>query len=632
MKKLWIFASVLTAGLSLSAYAADAPGPVTLTVNVTNISQKVFHAHETMPVTSGPLTLYYPKYIPGEHAPSGPIDDLTGLKFTVDGKAIPWQRDPVDMWTFHLDIPKGATTLEIDLDYLSPTGHGLFSAGVSVTPHLVDLNWNQVALYEAGYPTSKEVYKPTLIIPKGWQYATALDTQSKHGNRIVFKPTTFNTLVDSPVIAGEYFRQIDLAPGARVHRYLDMVADAPWALDIGKQRIAKYRELIKQAQALFQSHHYNDYHFLFVISNYTSHGGVEHHQSSDDRARTGTQIFQDPTAFMLDASLLPHEYTHSWNGKFRRPAELWQPNFETPEQTDMLWVYEGLTVYLGDIMTERSGLWSKQDYLDALAYRTAVMDHQRGREWRPLVDTATAAQLLYGAPAAWSNWRRGTDFYREGTLVWLAVDTKIRQLSHDKRSINDFCRLFFGVDNGRVKTLTYTFDDVVHALNEVQPYDWASMLHRLVDDTSRHAPMEGLARSGWKLVYTDKPSHYEQALENVGPGELSRHGINQMFSIGLFLDKDGNIEDVLWNGPAFKAGVGPGMKIMAVNGRSFTPKVLQEAIAATKVDKAPLELLLESEGVHRRYAIDYHGGLRYPHLVHVGGEPDYLSEILKPLP
>jgi predicted metalloprotease with PDZ domain len=598
-------------------------GPVALTVRLLNPKQKILYVDEVMPVRPGPLTLYYPKYTPGDHAPDGPIGTMMGLEVTAGGQRIAWHRDEVDMFTFHLTVPADADRIDIRFQFASDD---------RVTPSLMGLEWNAVALYQADYPTKVQIYQPTLVIPAGWRYASALTTETSSDGRITFKPVPFNTLVDSPVIAGQYFREIDVTPaGSSVHRYLDMVGDTAGALAISDAQLAGYRHLVEQAQALFHSHHYDDYHFLLTLSDYVSRGGLEHHQSSDDRARSGTKMFADADHFMLDGSLLPHEYTHSWNGKFMRPAELWQPNFEIPEHAEMLWVYEGLTVYLGDMLTARSGLWSPDTWRDALAYRAAAMAHQTGREWRPLIDTTVAAQLVYGAPSEWSNWRRETDFYREGQLLWLAVDMKIRKLSQGRRSIDDFAQHFFGVDDGSFITHTYTSSDVATALNAVQPYDWASFLHNWLDGVGQQVPLEsGIEASGWRLVYTDQPSRYQNALENVGEGELEGAGVNAMFSVGLFLDRQGKVEDVLWNGPAFKAGLAPGMKLVAIDGQPYTAAVLRSEIDQAQKSGNPLQITAEGDGVTEVYTVHYDGGLKYPHLVRVPDETDTLQQILAP--
>ena len=598
-------------------------GAVALTVRLPDPGQKLLYVREVMPVEPGSLTLYYPKWIPGDHSPDGTVGKIMGLEFTADDQPVAWQRDELDRFAFHLTVPRGAHQIEIRFQ---------FPGGSRVTPDLMDLTWDQVALYRAGYQTKDQIYRPTLVIPADWLYASALETETRDGGRITFMPVAFNTLVDSPVIAGKYFRKLDLTPaGCSVHRYLSMVGDDATAIAISDSQVADYRHLVEQAQALFHSHHYDSYHFLLTLSDYTSVGGLEHHQSSDDRARGGSKMLADAGHFMLDGSLLPHEYAHSWNGKFMRPAGLWQPDFEQPEYTQLLWVYEGLTVYLGDVLTARSGLWSADTWREVLAYRAASMAYRGGRAWRPLIDTATA--LNDGAPAAWANWRRENDYYPEGELLWLAADVKIRELSHDRHSIDDFARNFFGVDDGSFVTHTYTFDDVVAALDKVQPFDWAKFLHGWVNGIGEQVPLlSGIEACGWRLIYTDTPSGYESALESVGMGELEGKGFNEMFSAGMFLEGDGKIVDVLWDGPAFKAGLAPDMKPVSVNDRPFSPSVLREEIVQAQQNKNPIQLRVKNDGASELHAIHYDGGLKYPHLVRIPGKTDYLQRVLAPQP
>ena len=626
MKRLSLLAGILALVASVACAAGappGAPGPVALTVSLPDPGQKLLYVHEVMPVEPGALTLYYPKWIPGDHSPDGPIGDIMGLEFTAGGKRIAWRRDGLDRFMFHVDLPAGVQRLGIRFQFPSRD---------RVTSNLLDLTWDQVALYRAGFPTRDQMFRPALVIPADWQYGTALQTDKREGKRISFKPVPFNTLVDSPVIAGRYFRKVDLTPrGSSVSRWLDMVGDDAAAIAISDTQTADFRHLIEQAQALFRSHHYGSYHLLLTLSDHTSVGGLEHHQSSDDRARGGTRMFADADHFMLDASLLPHEYTHSWNGKFMRPAGLWQPDFERPEHTKLLWVYEGLTVYLGDLLTARSGLWSPRVWREVVAYRAAGMAYRTGREWRPLADTAVAVD--YAAPDAWANWRRQNDFYPEGELLWLAVDMKIRSLSHDRRSIDDFARAFYGIDDGSFATHTYDFEDVVAALDKVQPYDWAGFLRGWVEGTGDQVPLlSGIEASGWRLAYTDKPSGYQDALEHVGMGELEGKGINQMFSVGMFVANSGKVVDVLWKGPAFKAGLAPGMTLVSIDGHAFSAQALGDAIVAAQRSGKPLHIRARSDGALNVYEVDYTGGLKYPHLVREPGKTDFLKRILAPEP
>ena len=626
-------ALVMSAPCVIAANAGEAnkdgtneSGPanaITLTVGLPDPGQKILYVHEVIPVKPGALTLYYPKWIPGDHSPDGTIDEVMGLQFAAAGRPLAWQRDELDRFVFHLTVPQDAQ--EVDIRFQFPGGN-------RVTSKLMDLTWDQVALYRAGDPTKTQIFQPTIVIPANWQYASALETATHDDGRIAFKPVPFNTLVDSPVIAGKHFRTIDLTPaGSAVHRYLDIVGDSAAAIVISDKQVAGYRNLVEQAQALFHTHHYASYHFLLTLSDHTSVGGLEHHQSSDDRARGGSRMLVDAGHFMLDGSLLPHEYTHSWNGKFMRPAGLWQPDFAQPQYTKLLWVYEGLTVYLGDVLTARSGLWSADTWREVLAYRAASMAYRSGRAWRPLIDTTTAVN--YGAPSAWVNWRRENDFYPEGELLWLAVDAKIRELSNDKYSIDDFAQNFFGIDDGSFVTHTYTFDDVVAALDKVQPYNWQGFLNDWVSEVGERMPLlSGIEASGWRLVYTDQPSGYQNALENVGMGELEGKGINAMFTIGVFLKNDGKVLDVLWDGPAFKAGLTPGMKLISINGRPFASSVLREEIVNAQKTKKPLQLRVENDGVRTLHAVHYDGGLRYPNLLRAPGKVDYLQQILAAKP
>jgi len=619
-------AAALVASMPCMAEAGnDVPtGTVALTVRLPDPGQKLLYVHEIIPAKPGPLTLYYPKWIPGDHSPDGPIEQVMGLQFTAGGQRIAWRRDELDRFAFHLTVPAGVQQLEVDFQ---------FPAEKRVTPNLIDLTWDHVALYQAGSPTKAQLFQPTLVIPAGWQYASALETATRDGDRIAFKPVPFDTLVDSPVIAGKYFRSIEITPkGSKVQRWLDMVGDSAAAISISDKQLAGFRNLIAQAQALFHSHHYASYHLLLTLSDHTSVGGLEHHQSSDDRARSGAKMFADADHFMLDGSLLPHEYTHSWNGKFMRPGGLATHDFEQPMRPELLWVYEGLTVYLGDVLTVRSGLWSADTWREAVAYRAEEMVRRTGRAWRPLIDTTVAVD--YSAPSAWANWRRQNDFYREGQLLWLAVDMKIRELSHDKHSVDDFAQIFFGVDDGSFVVQAYTVDDVVAALNKVQPWDWANFLHGWVNGTDeRQVPLlSGIEASGWKLAYADKPSGYQNALENVGNGELEGKGINAMSTLGVFLHDDGKVVDVLWDGPAFKAGLAPGMKLVSIDERPFSAAVLREEIIAAQQSKKPLQLNLEHDGVNEPHAIQYDGGPKYPILVRVPGKTDYLQRILAPKP
>jgi predicted metalloprotease with PDZ domain len=613
---------VVSFGSAQVARAQSAPGTIRLAVDATQATQKILHATEAIPVHSGALTLYYPEWIPGEHAPDGPVANLAGLKFSAGGKKIPWRRDLVDMFAFHLDIPAGATSLDVQLDFLLSAPATGFSAGASATSQLDLLSWNQVLLYPKGFTAAEIMFEPSLHLPDDWKFGTSLPVASQNGGEIQFSPVSLNMLVDSPVISGHFYRVIDLSPGQTPPHELDLAADSAAALAMPPEYQVHLRNLVIEAGALFGSRHYRDYHFLLTLSDDVAHFGLEHHESDDSRLPERSLI--DETLRLEGAGLLPHEYVHSWNGKFRRPADLATPDFQVPMKDDLLWVYEGLTEYLGNVLTARSGLYSQQEYREHLAEVTATYEHRPGRTWRPLQDTADAASLLYFAGGDWENWRRGTDYYDEGELIWLEVDARIRQLTQNKKSMDDFCKLFHGGPGGKPELKTYTFEDVVAGLNSVAPYDWAALLTERLTSTDPHAPLGGIERGGWKLVYNEAPNDVASASEEAS------HRLNLRDSIGLLLDEEGGVADVIYDGPSYKAGMGPGMRIIAVNGRQFSPEVIVEAIANAKTSAAPINLLVANGPYVKMWAVDYHGGLRFPHLERVESQPDLLSDIAKP--
>ncbi|PWK81215.1 glycyl aminopeptidase [Fulvimonas soli] len=626
-----LLAAAVGMALSLSAVASDAivpadtpyPGTLAVKLDLTDAPKRVFRVQETLPVAQpGPLTLYYPQWIPGEHSPSGPINNVAGLTITASGRQLPWRRDLRDMFAIHVDVPQGASQLELSFQFLSPGEGGSFGASPSSTPDLVDVEFNQVAFYPAGHYTRQIRIQPTVTLPAGWQFATALETASSSGATTTFKPLGFDDFVDSPLLAGAHFNRVDLAPGGRTPVHLTVVADEAGQVKLDDRQVEQHRALVAQAEKLFGTHHYAHYDFLLTLSDHTGHFGLEHHQSSDDRLPA--DFLTDKSSYALMASLMPHEYVHSWCGKFRRPARLWAPDFNTTEEDDLLWVYEGLTDYWSGVLSARSGLWTPAQYRDSMAEIAASMSHRTGRAWRSLQDTADAAPLTYYGGGGWGNWRRGTDFYPEGQLLWLDVDTQIRALSGGKRSLDDFARLFFGMDPGSHVTRTYTFDDVVAALNQVQPHDWKGFLRQRLDYTGPELPEHGIERSGWKLVYDDKPSAFAKSMESL------THGANLAYSIGLSVSAKGEIRDVQWDGPAFKAGLVPGLTIVAVNGKDYSPQALKDAVTAAKGGSAPIELLVKNIDLYSTVKVDYHGGLRYPHLARAGGK-DLFGAIAAPL-
>ena len=620
MKLSRTLGAVFVIMLTVPAGCATSP-TVTIAVDATAAPRKIFHASLKIPASPGDLTLYYPKWIPGEHAPDGPVIDLAGLKFGAGGKILKWRRDLVDGFTIHVEVPAGISEISAELDFLSPAiFEGGFSAGSSATDKLAVISWNQVLLYPKGWQSDDINYSASLKLPDGWKFGTPLPVASHSGNEIKFATVSLTTLVDSPVITGEFLKVVPLAQDPVTE--MDIAADSAAALEAPAEVWDHYKHLVEQAQRLFGAHHYRDYHFLYTLSDHVAHFGLEHHESDD--SRVDERALVDDASRKLSASLLPHEYVHSWNGKYRRPADLVTPDYEQPMQDDLLWVYEGLTNYLGFVLTARSGLLTEEQDRDDLAITADMLDHHTpGRVWRNLQDTADAAPQLYFAPRAWQSWRRGTDFYDEGTLSWLWADVIIRQQTKGAKSLDDFCELFHGAPSTGPMVKPYTFDDIVSALNQIAPYDWRGFWTERLTNHGPGAPLGGVEGSGWKVVYDEIPS------EMLTGSASMNHTVPAALAFGLLLNEDGTISDLTEGLPAAKAGIGPGMKLVAVNGRRFSPEILRDAVKATKNGNAPLDLLVENTDYYKTYKIDYHGGEKYPHLVRDDSKPDLLSEILK---
>ncbi len=608
---------------AVAASAQNTP-PIHVTVDVTDAPRKILHAFLTIPVQPGPLTLLYPEWIPGEHGPTGPITDLAGIFIRANGNDLAWRRDDVNMFAFHVNVPEGVSSLDVKLDFLATAPATGFTAGASTSANLAILSWNELVLYPAGHPVADISVQPAVKLPADWHYGTALTKTGESNGTIQFEPVSLEQLIDSPLLAGKYFKEFPLAPEVSPKNYLDLAADGPEDLRIKSETLDAYSNLVREAGALFQSRHYTSYHFLVTLSDQVAHFGLEHHQSSDDRVAEKT--FVDDNLTLLTADLLPHEFTHSWNGKYRRPAGLATGNYEDPMKGNLLWVYEGLTQYLGDVLAARSGLETPDEFRSALAASAAALDYRPGRTWRDLQDTAVAAQTLYDTSQQWDNWRRSVDYYQEGELIWLEADTVIRKLTKDKKSINDFCAQFEGLGgNTPPKVVPYNFDDVVAALNAVAPYDWSGFFHERLTSKAPHAPLGGIENGGYHIVYTDQPSEFIQARETA-TGDA-----DAWWTLGIDITSDGHIDDVLVGSVSDKAGVGPGMQIVAVNRRQYTASLLSDAITTAKDSKDPIELILVNTGYYKVVKLDYHDGLRFPHLERVQGTPDRLDDIVKPM-
>jgi len=617
MKRFALILALLLSALALSA------APITLRVDATNVASNVYHAHLTIPATPGPMTLFYPKWIPGEHGPTGPINGLTGLRITANEQPVNWLRDPVEMFAFNVDVPAGATALDVDLDFLAPAPGANFTAGASTSPRLAVLSWNTVLLYPRATPSDSLQVTATLRIPAGWQYATALETRGRTGDEIQFEPASLTTVIDSPVQLGQTLRKIDLVSRSPLRHTLNLLSESAEATQTPDDFAAQYGRLVDEATAVFGANHYRHYDWLLTLSDFVAHFGLEHHESSDDRVEEST--LREDTSRKWVSGLMAHEFVHSWNGKYRRPAGLATGNYDKPMTGELLWVYEGLTEYLGDLLPVRSGILSADDYRENLAEIAAQMTQHVGRTWRPLLDTAVAAQLLYEAPGASTNWRRSVDYYPEGELVWLDVDMTIRSLTSGKKSLDDFTRAFYGGTSGHPELKPYTFDDLVTALNAVAPHDWRAFLNQRLMSMSATPPMGGIEQSGWRLVYNDKPNTALQYYEG------RSKGADLNASLGFNVRDNGSIGDVVPESIAARAGLTPGARIVAINGRAYSTARLRDAVKASKTATTPITLIVQNGEFFTTASIDYHGSERYPHLERISGKPDWMETLIKPL-
>jgi predicted metalloprotease with PDZ domain len=626
-KRCWGAVFSLTAILisAASALAQTANKPIRIAVDLRDATKYIFHATLEFPVKEGPLTLVYPKWIPGDHAPTGPVRDLTGLKFRAGGKEIPWLRDDVDMYVFHCNIPAAAETLEVSLDYLSPSTAQSAWENSAATSQLAMLNWFLVMLYPQGVKSDDLTYEASLRLPAGWKYGTALPLAKESGSEIEFQAASLTTLMDSPVIAGAHLRTIELSKGEQSEHRIHIAADSAAANEPTPDQVQHLRQLVAETGALFGARHYRRYDFLLALTDYMHSDGVEHHESSDNRV--GERMLRDPLLFETQMDLLPHEYFHSWNGKYRRPEGLATPDYQAPMKGDLLWVYEGLTQYYGTMLAARSRFWTPDGLRETLASQVAYLNDRPGRTWRDLQDTAISVQLLYGSRQEGSSWRRSVDYYDESTLIWLEADTIIRAKTQGKKSLDDFCRKFHGGQNTPPKIVPYTFEDVVAAMQEIAPYDWRTFFTERLNSHGPGAPLGGLENSGWRLVFNDSMNEHQRAEDAVG------HTTDVQFSLGMILHDPGSensdeVSDVIPGSPAAQAGIAPGMRLLAVNGRRWTPEILREAIQRAKASKERIEFLIENEEFFQTYRIDYHGGERYPHLER-NGKPDLLSDIAR---
>ena len=614
-------------GLALLAIssASFAQAPIHITADLTDAPRKLYHAEIDLPVKPGPAAFTTPEWIPGNHRPTGPADQIVGVVFTANGKTLPWRRDDTDLYEFHVDVPPGVTTLHAHLDCI---------VLARASDKLAVLEWEKLMLYPANTPVKEIPIQPSVTVPKGWGIGTALqpvgsyDPNAKVGGTTQFEPTTVEQLEDSPVITGEYFHEFALAPEISPKHYIDVVSDEPGDSNLKPEVLAEVSNLVREASAAYASHHYHVYHFLLTLSDVAGGEGLEHGQSSDNGVEE--KGFINPGMRLGNADLLSHEFTHSWNGKYRRPFNLYQTDFHKMQQGSLLWVYEGMTQYMGNVLAARSGLKTAAQYRDLLAMSAAALDNRPGRDWRPTEDTAIAASILRGGNPAWANYKRGQDYYQEGELLWLDADTLIRQLTDDKKSLTDFLQIFLakGGNTGPL-IVPYNRQELIDDLNQVVKYDWAKFLHDRVDLINPRADLEGIERGGYKLIYQDHPNDSEKLM--AGSSRRGGAGPNVWYSIGLRVSGEGVISDVRWDGPADKAKLAPGQKLIAVNGRTFSADRLRDAIDAAKGNTQPIHLLMQTEDYIVPVDIDYHDGQRYPVLVRDDSKKDYLDEITTPL-
>jgi len=621
-------------GKSYGAYIPAAqdvayPGTLTLKVDLTDLDRRVLGVHESIPVKPGPLTLLYPEWLPGNHAPRGPIDGLAGLIITAGGHPVEWVRDAVNVYAFHVQVPAGVSRLDLEFEFASPLVRD--QGRTVVTPDMVGLQWNTVVLYPAGFYASRITVAASVTLPEGWEFAGALEVESRHAAAVRFKPATLEMLVDSPLFAGRYFKSLDLDPGARNPVHLNVFADNAESLEVRPQQLAAHHKLVQETYALLGAPHYDRYEFLLALSDHFGDIGLEHHRSSENRRPPGYFVEWDKVGAGRD--LLPHEFSHSWNGKYRRPAGLATPDFNAPMRNSLLWVYEGLTNYFGAVLAARSGLWSEEFGRQAWASLAANMDYNRaGRAWRALQDTTEQPIITARRPLSWLSWQRTEDYYTEGELLWLDIDTRIRDLTHDRRSLDDFAHAFFAgpaassaPPGSLLGPVTYTFADVVQALKNVAPFDWEKYLTERLYGHGPGAPLDGITRGGWKLVFTETPPEYIRSLED------QRRAIDFTYSLGFAVSAlTAQLTEVRWGGPAYEVGLTMGTALIAVNGREYRAERLKTAITLAKLNKQPIELLVKNLDRYKTVRIPYFEGLKYPQLQRLEKTPDRLAAILKP--
>ncbi|HET6277055.1 MAG TPA: hypothetical protein VFE16_14090 [Candidatus Cybelea sp.] len=609
--------------IAAAAFVAAAPyatqeRPVTLAVDATRAGDGMMEVRERIPAAPGSFTLVYPKWIPGEHGPTGPLNDLAALRISAGGTPLDWRRDANDLYTFHVEVPRNANAVDVAFDVL------LNAPGDTLSTHSIAiLNWNRALLYQDGIDSHHYFVKASIELPAGWDYATALRGAAQSGSRVDFAVTPLNMLVDSPLDMGRYVKKWELWREGSAFVQFDAFADYPQNLDIPESLLRAYQRVPAEAFAMYGSRHFEDYHALLTLSDTIEFQGIEHHQSSDDRA--SADFLTNPEGSLGDLDLVTHEFSHSWNGKYRRPDDLTTPNYQVPQLTDLLWVYESMNQYLGDLLSFRSGIRDPKRFPEYVASVYADMDYETGRDTTPLIDLTTGAPYFYLAKGIYPHIRRSSgDFYTEGDLLWLDVDTIIRERSHGERSLDTFLHRFTAPALTGPIVETYTRDQVESLLNEVEPYDWHAFFEKYVYHVDVHPPTDELERSGWRLVYNDKPNDF------VSSPQSDDHSIVGWYAYGANISEEGVVSDVREGSAAWRAGLVPGMHLLAVNGQQFTPEVLEYAVKRAQQSTTPISLITTQTGWYQTLALDYHDGVRYPHLERIAGTTDMLAAIAAP--
>jgi len=613
-----LLVAVLLPFTAATPYATQS-NPVVVTVDASLASRGIAYVHERIPVQAGPFTLVYPKWIPGEHGPTGPLNNFTSLRVKADGKLLDWRRDTVKLYDFHVNVPSGVSALDVDFTVL------MNAPGDTMSTHDVTvINWNRYLLYQDGIDSHHYYVKPSITMPSGYDFGTALRDPQRSGNTVSFAVTALNQFIDSPLDMGSYVKKWTLYKGNDTYVELDAFAARPQDLDVPEKMVHAYERVPAEAFALYGSRHFADYHALLTLDDDIGFQGIEHHQSSDDRAPD--DFLTNPQDALRGGDLVTHEFSHSWNGKYRRPDDLTTPNFQVPQQTDLLWVYEGMNQYLGDLLSFRAGIRDYKDYPEYLASVYADMDTETGRATTPIIDLTAGAPYFYEARGDYHAIRRNAgDFYSEGELIWLDADTIIRERSHGARSLDTFLHKFTAPALTGPVVKTYDRAQVEALLNETEPYDWHAFFEKYVYSVTIHPPTDELARAGWKLVYNDKPNAFIKAGESLG------HSINAWYSIGADLSsRNGRVSDVREDSPAWRAGLAVGETIEAIDGQAFDPDVFEYALKTAQHGGRPIVMTVSQNGWYGTISIDYHGGVLYPHLERIPNTTDMLGEIMRP--